>query len=117
MIAEVMRNYFKALTKGDFDLLLSVFWDNAQIDSKALNAQGVVSRDEYGRAIAPELPFFNSVRFFDLLIRVHDERTASVYGFTHYIFRWRPGKTRGRIWKFMKENGIWKIYESSYLPV
>ena len=114
MIAKVMTDYFEGLARGNLSLLLSAFCDDARIDSKAATAQRIVSKEEYAKAIAPELPYFTKVLFQDLVIRILDPENAFVQGFTSYTFQGRQGRIWSRTWKFTKKNGIWRILESHY---
>ena len=106
-----MESYLHALRSHDLRLLLSLFHEDARIDSKA--ASGVVSKDQYASTMAQTLPFMSHSYFRDLLIRVQGG-AAIVYGLSRYDSRRGPGQWRRRTWKFGKQDGRWKIIETHY---
>lgn len=114
IIAEIIKSYLRAIRTKDLNLLLSLFHDDASIDSKA--AAGIVSKEQYAVAMAKVLPLMGRPYFRDLLIRVQNGSTAVVYGFSRYMFRSRVESWRRRTWKLTKQDREWKISETLYHP-
>lgn len=113
LIAESMKKYFEAMRKHDLGLLLSLFGEDASIDSRL--ARRIVSRGEYGKAMERGLPFMSNISLSDLIIRIRSPEEAVVFGFSQYTYRGVVGAKRERIWKFKKNGaGQWLIVESRY---
>lgn len=112
LVADVMGKYFKALKEHNLVLLLSLFREEARIDSRA--AGGIVSIKQYADAIRNVLPFIGRVYLRDLIIRIENSETAIVHGFSRYDGGGRAGSWQRRIWKLNKVNNSWGIIESNY---
>lgn len=114
IIGDLMKTYFDALRNRDLSVLLPLFSEDALIDSKA--AGGIVSRENYAKAVEKSLPTMTPIHITELRITVKDA-SADVYGISSYGFKGRPGKRWLRKWKFEKRDGVWLIVESRYYPL
>ena len=111
-IAEIFKTYADALEKHDSKLLLSLFDEDARIDSYA--AGGMASLKEFANAIPRALLPIVRVSIRDLLIKIKSEREAYVYGVTRYDYARGGGLWHKRTWRMIKNEGKWRIIESKY---
>ncbi len=111
-IAKIMCLYQQALSSNDLDLLLSLFHEDARIDSRA--AGEIVSKEQYAISMRKTLPLMGSAYFRDMLIRTQSVSAAIAYGFSRYTFRGRLELWQKRTWKFTRVGKEWKIAETHY---
>lgn len=115
LIADLMKQYFEALKTHDLKLLLSLFSKNAHIDLRI--AGGVISLEQYTDTMRRILPLTSEVYLRDLFIHIQNSKTATVNGFSHYVYRGTRERWSGRMWKLEKEDDRWVITGSHYYPI
>lgn len=112
-ISKLMEKYHKALKTKNLKLLVSLFSQEAKIDSMA--AGGVVGIKEYQKSMEQNMPHLSGICLADLIIRVKDKKTAFIMGLSRYTFKGAPGRVYERLWNMEKRDNEWLIVKSEYL--
>ena len=121
-VAQAFEALVRAYGRQDWDGVMDVFADDAQIESAAPEAAGpsgnaprILNKREFGQALEPILASIRGYRAQNVILRTVSPTQVQVSGTMTLLMAGRPSIHRDRLWVFEKRGERWLVVRAQSL--
>jgi hypothetical protein len=121
-VAQAFETLVRAYGRQDWDGVMDVFADDAQIESAAPEAAGrsgnaprILNKREFGEALEPLIASNVGYSAQNVQLRTVSPMQVQVSGTMTLLMAGRPSIHRDRLWVFEKRGERWLVVRAQYL--
>jgi hypothetical protein len=121
-VAQAFEALVRAYGRQDWDGVMDVFADDAQIESAAPEAAGpsgnaprILNKREFGQALEPIIASNVGYSAQNVQLRTVSPMQVQVSGTMTLLMAGRPSIHRDRLWVFEKRGERWLVVQAQYL--